>query len=82
MALSAPTLSGLIRSALAPTADGTGNASHAVDNAQLTALCDAIAQSVVTHIQTAAVVTVVPGIHVTTSGGTGATDAPGTGSIT
>lgn len=70
MALSASTLSGLIRTALAPTADGTGNASHAVDNAQLTALCDAIAGAVVTHIHAAAVVAV-PALGLVAPGGAG-----------
>lgn len=86
MALSASTLSGLIRTALAPTADGTGNASHAVDNAQLTALCDAIAGAVVTHLKAAAVVTVPSGVAVATAGSAtaqvGATTAPGIGAIT
>ncbi len=70
MALSASVLSGLIRTALAPTPDGTGNASHAVDNAQLTALCDAIASSVVAHIQSAAVVAV-PSLGLVAPGGAG-----------
>jgi len=79
MALSASTLSGLIRTALAPTADGTGNASHAVDNAQLTALCDAIASSVVTHIQAAAVV--LPTLLIAPPGTAGG-PVTGTGTIT
>jgi hypothetical protein len=69
MALSASVLSGLIRTALAPTADGTGNASHAVDNPQLTALCDAIAGAVVAHITSAGVV--LPGTLVAPPGTAG-----------
>lgn len=80
MALSASVLSGLIRSKL--LADGD---SAAVDNDALTALCDCIAEACVEHIVAAAVVTVAPGIAVATAGGpaaqTGATTAPGTGTI-
>lgn len=79
MALSSSVLSGLIRTALAPTADGTGNTSHAVDNAQLTALCDAIAGAVVSHIQAAAVVAV-PALGLIAPPGT--VGGPVTGSAT
>lgn len=55
--------------------------SAAVDNQALQAFCDAIAQTVVAHITANAVVTVNPGIAVTTALSTGATSAPGTGTI-
>jgi hypothetical protein len=58
----------------------------AVDDTGLTALCDAIAGTVVDHIVAAAVVTIPPGVAVATTGTaaaqTGATTAPGVGSIT
>jgi hypothetical protein len=81
VALSASTLSELIKSKLlAAAAD-----SKAVDNAALTSLCDCIAQACVEHIVAAAVVTVAPGIAVATAGSaaaqTGATTAPGTGTV-
>jgi hypothetical protein len=80
MALSAPTLSGLIKAGLLGNGD-----SAAVDNDALQALCDEVAAAVVTHIVAAAVVTVAPGIAVATTGTgaaqTGATTAPGTGTI-
>lgn len=55
-----------------------------VDNAALTADCDAIAQAVVSHIIANALVTVPPGVAVVVAvpAGTGATVAPGIGSIT
>jgi hypothetical protein len=57
-----------------------------VNNAALTADCDAIAAAVVAHIQAAAVLVVAAGIPVATAGSpsaqTGATTAPGTGTIT
>ncbi len=52
MALSSSVLSAAIRSALLADAANTG----AVNGPALTALCDAIAGAVVTHITTAAVV--------------------------
>lgn len=73
MALSAPTLSGLIKSNLL--------ADPAIqDNDSLQYLCDAVASAVVAHIVAAA--TVPAGIPVATTGTaaaqTGATTAPGT----
>jgi hypothetical protein len=80
MALNASTLGSLIKSKL--LADGD---SAAVDNAALTALCACIAEACVEHIVATAVVTVAPGIPVATAGGpaaqTGATTAPGTGTV-
>lgn len=82
MALNATTLSGLIKSKLLAAAA----TSKAVDNAALTSLCDCIAQACVEHIVSAAVVTIPPGVAVATTGTaaaqTGATTAPGVGSIT
>lgn len=62
MALNASTLSAAIRAALLANADA-----HAVNNLALTALCDCIASSVVTHITTSAVV--LPTALVAPSGG-------------
>lgn len=59
MALSSSVLSGMIRAAICPNPDpetGIDPNSLAVDGPQLTALCDAIASAVVSHIQAAAVV--------------------------
>ncbi len=81
MALNASTLSASLRAAMlaAPSI-------QAINNASLTALCDAIASTVVSHIQVAAVVIVAPGIPVATAGSpsaqTGTTTAPGTGTVT
>jgi len=70
--LSSSTLSSALRSALLANGD-----SNAVDNAQLTALCDEIASAVVTHIKNNAVVN--PTLLVAPSGGGPVT---GTGTIT
>lgn len=82
MALSASILSALIKTKRLALLDP----SQIVNNAALTADCDAIAQAVVQHIQAAAVVTVPPGVAVATAGSpsaqTGVTTAPGVGSIT
>jgi len=63
-----------------------GPAIQAIDGQGLTDLCDALAAAVVTHITSAAVLVVAPGIAVATAGGpasqVGATTAPGTGTIT
>ena len=78
MALSAPTLSAAIKAGLLANPDAA-----AVDNAALTALCDEIAAAVVAHIQAAAVVTVAAPIpvQVVPATGTGATTAPGGGTV-
>lgn len=55
---------------------------QAINGPALTKLCDAIASTVVAHITSAAVVTIPPGVAVATSGGAGATSAPGVGTIT
>lgn len=81
MALNASTLGALIKSKLlAAAAD-----SKAVDNAALTSLCNCIAQACVEHIVASAVVTVPAGVAVATTGTaaaqTGATTAPGIGTV-
>jgi hypothetical protein len=79
MALNSTTLSAALRAAmLANPAIG------AIDGAGLTAMCDAIASTVVAHITANAVVTVPPGVAVVVAvpAGTGATTAPGVGAIT
>ncbi|OFV81987.1 MAG: hypothetical protein A2Y78_00185 [Acidobacteria bacterium RBG_13_68_16] len=79
MAMSSSVLSAALRAAmLADTAIG------AVDGPALTAMCDAIAAAVVTHITGSAVVTVPLGVavQVVPATGTGATTAPGVGAIT
>jgi hypothetical protein len=57
----------------------------AVDGPELTALCDVIAAAVVEHVVAVAVVTIPPGVAVATAGSpsaqTGATTAPGVGTI-
>lgn len=59
--------------------------SKAVDGPELTALCDVLAAAVVEHVVAAAVVTVPPGVAVATTGTaaaqTGATTAPGIGTV-
>jgi nicotinamide mononucleotide (NMN) deamidase PncC len=81
MALNPATLSALIKSKL--LADAAN--SKAVDNAALTSLCNCVAQACVEHIVAAAVVTVPPGVAVATTGTaaaqTGATTAPGVGTV-
>ena len=81
MALNPTTLSSALRVALLANPDV-----QSVDDVALTGLCDAIAQTVVAHIVSSAIVTVAPGIAVATTGTaaaqTGATTAPGTGVIT
>lgn len=81
MALNSTTLSALIKSKL--LADAAN--SKAVDNAALTSLCDCVAQACVEHFVAAAVVTVPPGVAVATTGTaaaqTGATTAPGVGTV-
>lgn len=81
MALNASTLGALIKSKL--LADAAN--SKAVDNAALTSLCNCVAQACVEHIVAAAVVTVPPGVAVATTGTaaaqTGATTAPGVGTV-
>lgn len=78
MAMSSPTLSALIKTKIKAT-------STVADDAELTKFCDAVAAAVVEHITAAAVVTVASGIAVSTTGSavaqTGATTAPGTGTI-
>jgi predicted transcriptional regulator len=56
----------------------------AVDGPALTALCDALAAATVEHIVAVGVVTIPPGVAVTVvvPAGTGATTAPGVGTIT
>jgi hypothetical protein len=80
VALSASVLSSAIRAGLLGNPD-----SQAVDNDALTALCDEIAGAVVAHVTANAVVTVASGIPVATTGTaaaqTGATTAPGTGTV-
>ena len=79
MALNAASLSTALRAAMLanPTIG-------AIDGAGLTAMCDAIATTVVSHITANAVVTVPPGVAVVVAvpAGTGATTAPGVGAIT
>jgi hypothetical protein len=57
----------------------------AVNGPELTALCNAIANTVVAHVVAAAVVTIPPGVPVATAGGpaaqTGATTAPAVGTV-
>ncbi len=80
MALNPGALSSSLRAAMLASP-----AIQAIDGPGLTALCDAIANAVVSHITASAVVTVAPGIPVTTAGTaaaqTGATTAPGSGTI-
>lgn len=61
------------------------NDAQAIDNAALTALCDAIAEACVEHITAAAVVTIPPGVPVATTGTAaaqaGATTAPAVGTV-
>ena len=59
------------------------SAGYAVDDPALAAIWQNIAQSVITHITTSAVVTVPAGIavQVNTGTGTGATTAPAAGTI-
>jgi hypothetical protein len=78
MALSSSVLSAAMRAALLAEPD-----IQAIDGTSLTKLCDAIAGAVVSHITTAAVVTVPSGVavQVTPATGTGATIAPGTGVV-
>lgn len=82
VALSASVLSGLIRS----KALAAGAPLNAVDGPALTALCDCIAQACVEHLVAAAVVTIPPGVPVTTTGTAaaqiGATTSPAVGAIT
>jgi hypothetical protein len=80
MALNATTLSAAIKAGLLANGDA-----QAVDNAALTALCDEVASAVVAHITAQAVVTVPAGVPVATTGTaaaqTGATTAPGVGTV-
>ncbi|MFA5436582.1 MAG: hypothetical protein WC372_11145 [Candidatus Neomarinimicrobiota bacterium] len=78
MSLSSATLSSAMRAALLAAPDA-----QAVDGPALTALCDAIASAVVSHVTTAAVVTVPLGVavQVVPATGTGATTAPGIGTV-
>lgn len=80
MALSASVLSTALRAALVAEPSIRANP----DDPGLSALCDAIAGAVVAHILAAAVVTIPPGVAVVVAvpAGTGATTAPGIGSIT
>jgi hypothetical protein len=70
-----------MRAALLADADNT----KAVNGPELTALCNAIANTVVAHVVAAAVVTIPPGVPVATAGGpaaqTGATTAPAVGTV-
>lgn len=80
MALSASVLAGLIESKALGNPD-----TLAVEGEALTAFCSMIAEAVVEHIVAAAVVTVPPGVAVATTGTalaqTGATTAPGIGTV-
>lgn len=80
MALSATALAALAKSKLLADSD-----SQAVDNPALAALCKAFAEATVEHIIAAAVVTIPPGVAVATAGTaaaqTGATTAPGVGTV-
>lgn len=81
MALNPTVLSALIKAKRLAALGPAG-----VNNAAMTADCDAIAQAVIEHILAVAVVTVPPGVAVATAGSaaaqTGATVAPGVGAIT
>lgn len=81
MALNASTLSADIRAALLADVANT----KAVDGPALTAFCDAIATTVVAHVVANAVVTIPAGVPVATAGTaaaqTGATTAPGIGTV-
>jgi hypothetical protein len=80
MALNPTALSALIKTKRLAALGDAG-----VDNAAMAADCNAIAQAVIEHFAAAAVVTVPPGVAVATAGSaaaqTGATTAPGVGSI-
>lgn len=80
MALSASTLKAEVKAAILADDDIS-----AIDGDALDGLCDAIATTVVAHITANAVVTVASGIPVATTGTaaaqTGATTAPGSGTI-
>jgi hypothetical protein len=73
MPLSAPALSAAIRTSILSKGNGIN------DNAATTALCDAIAEAVVAHITSSAVVTV-PALGLISPGGM--TPAPVTGAAT
>jgi len=80
MALNTVALSALIKSKrLAALGDA------AVDNAAMAADCNAIAEAVIEHFIAAAIVTTPPGVLVATAGTaaaqTGATTAPGLGTV-
>ncbi len=81
MALSPTVLSAAFRSAMLADPD-----IGAIDDVGLTAMCDALASELVSHIIANAVVTTPPGVAVATTGTaaaqTGATTAPGIGTIT
>lgn len=83
MALSASTLAALIKSKRV-AALGDALASNEAASEALDADCQAIAEAVIEHIVALAVVTVPLGVavQVTPATGTGATIAPGVGSIT
>jgi hypothetical protein len=80
MALNAATFTALLRADML-----SRPALNAVDSAALTALCDSIA-TILPYIVANAVATTPPGVAVATTGTaaaqTGATTAPGVGSIT
>jgi hypothetical protein len=88
MALASATLSGLIRTAMLadPRIGAIDDSAKPEAEKSLTALCDAIAGAVVAHILAGAVVTIPPGVPVTTTGTAaaqaGATTAPAVGAIT
>ncbi len=65
MALNSSTLSSLAKANLLSGSSG------AIDNAALTALCDAFASAIVTHIQTAGVVATVTACPAGAGTGTG-----------
>ena len=77
MAMSSATLSTAMRAALLAADCGV------TDCEALTGMCDAIAQTVVAHIAANAVVTVAfpIAVQVAVPSGTGATTAPGTGTV-
>lgn len=80
MALNPVALAALIRAKRVAALTG---ATGVADGPELSADCQAIAEAVVEHIMAAAIVTVPPGVAVAVAvpAGTGATVAPGIGSI-
>lgn len=83
---SAPVLSAAIRAALIadPRTGAVDDSALPTSQKALTAFCDVIAQTVLAHVVANAVVTVPPGVLVVVAvpAGTGATTAPGVGTVT